>query len=218
MRIILLGAPGAGKGTQAQFITEKYSIPQISTGDMLRAAVKAQTPLGVQAKQVMDAGQLVSDEIIIGLVQERISQEDCVNGFLLDGFPRTIPQADALKDAGVEIDAVVEIDVADEEIIKRMSGRRMHQASGRTYHVIYNPPKVADVDDETGEPLIQRDDDLPETVAKRLSVYHDQTAPLIDYYKGWKASDPETSPAYVYVAGVGSVEDIKGKVFDGLAS
>ena len=218
MRIILLGAPGAGKGTQAQFITEKYSIPQISTGDMLRAAVKAQTPLGVQAKQVMDAGQLVSDEIIIGLVQERISQEDCVNGFLLDGFPRTIPQADALKDAGVEIDAVVEIDVADEEIIKRMSGRRMHQASGRTYHVIYNPPKVADVDDETGEPLIQRDDDLPETVAKRLSVYHDQTAPLIDYYKGWKASNPETSPAYVYVAGVGSVEDIKGKVFDGLDS
>jgi adenylate kinase len=218
MRIILLGAPGAGKGTQAQFITEKYSIPQISTGDMLRAAVKAQTPLGVQAKQVMDAGQLVSDEIIIGLVQERISQEDCVNGFLLDGFPRTIPQADALKDAGVEIDAVVEIDVADEEIIKRMSGRRMHQGSGRTYHVIYNPPKVAGVDDETGEPLIQRDDDLPETVAKRLSVYHDQTAPLIDYYKGWKSSDPETSPAYIYVAGVGSVEDIKGKVFDGLAS
>ncbi len=218
MRIILLGAPGAGKGTQAQFITEKYSIPQISTGDMLRAAVKAQTPIGVQAKQVMDAGQLISDEIIIGLVQERISQEDCVNGFLLDGFPRTIPQADALKDAGVEIDAVVEIDVADEEIIKRMSGRRMHPASGRTYHVIYNPPKAEGIDDETGESLVQRDDDLPETVAKRLSVYHDQTAPLINYYKGWKASDPQTSPEYIYVAGVGTVEDIKGKVFDGLAS
>lgn len=218
MRIILLGAPGAGKGTQAQYITEKYSIPQISTGDMLRAAVKAQTPLGIQAKQVMDAGQLVSDEIIIGLVQERIQQEDCVNGFLLDGFPRTIPQADALKDAGVEIDAVVEIDVADDEIIKRMSGRRMHQASGRTYHIIYNPPKVENVDDETGEPLIQRDDDLPETVAKRLSVYHDQTAPLINYYQSWKESDAAGAPAYVYVPGVGSVEDIKQKVFDGLAA
>ncbi len=177
MRIILLGAPGAGKGTQAQFITEKYSIPQISTGDMLRAAVKAATPLGIVAKKVMDAGQLISDEIIIGLVQDRITQADCANGFLLDGFPRTIPQADALKDAGVVIDAVVEIDVADDEIIKRMSGRRMHLNSGRTYHVLYNPPKVAGIDDASGEPLVQRDDDLPETVAKRLSVYHDQTAP-----------------------------------------
>jgi adenylate kinase len=217
MRIILLGAPGAGKGTQAQFITEKYDIPQISTGDMLRAAVKAATPLGVEAKKVMDAGQLISDEIIIGLVQERIKQADCVNGFLLDGFPRTIPQADALKDAGVEIDSVVEIDVADEEIIKRMSGRRMHLASGRTYHTIFNPPKVENTDDETGEELVQRDDDLPETVAKRLSVYHDQTAPLIDYYKGWKAADEANAPGYVYVAGVGSVEEIKDKVFNGLA-
>jgi adenylate kinase len=217
MRIILLGAPGAGKGTQAQFITEKYDIPQISTGDMLRAAVKAATPLGVEAKKVMDAGQLISDEIIIGLVQERIKQADCVNGFLLDGFPRTIPQADALKDAGVEIDSVVEIDVADEEIIKRMSGRRMHLASGRTYHIIFNPPNVENIDDETGEELVQRDDDLPETVAKRLSVYHDQTAPLIDYYKGWKAADEANAPGYVYVAGVGSVEEIKDKVFNGLA-
>ncbi|MEM5527798.1 adenylate kinase [Gammaproteobacteria bacterium AS21] len=218
MRIILLGAPGAGKGTQAQFITEKYNIPQISTGDMLRAAVKAATALGIEAKKVMDAGQLISDEIIIGLVKERITQADCVNGFLLDGFPRTIPQADALKTAGVDIDAVVEIDVADEEIIKRMSGRRMHPASGRTYHTIYNPPKVEGVDDESGEELIQREDDLPETVAKRLSVYHDQTAPLIGYYKDWKAQDTANAPAYVYVAGVGTVSDIKEKVFNGLTA
>ena len=217
MRIILLGAPGAGKGTQAQFITEKFTIPQFSTGDMLRAAVKAKTPLGIEAKKVMDAGQLISDDIIIGLVQERISQADCVNGFLLDGFPRTIPQADALKDAGVPIDAVVEIDVADEEIIKRMSGRRMHPATGRTYHVIFNPPKVEGIDDETGEALIQRDDDKPETVAKRLSVYHDQTAPLIGYYKDWKIADANKAPQYVYVPGVGSVNDIKEKVFNGLA-
>lgn len=217
MRIILLGAPGAGKGTQAQFITEKFTIPQISTGDMLRAAVKAQTPLGIEAKKVMDAGQLISDDIIIGLVQERISQADCVNGFLLDGFPRTIPQANALKDAGVAIDAVVEIDVADEEIIKRMSGRRMHQATGRTYHVIFNPPKVEGIDDETGQPLIQREDDKPETVAKRLSVYHEQTAPLIGYYKDWKAADANNAPQYIYVPGVGSVNDIKEKVFNGLA-
>jgi adenylate kinase len=216
MRIILLGAPGAGKGTQAQFITDKYSIPQISTGDMLRAAVKAATPLGIEAKKVMDAGQLISDEIIIGLVQERIHHADCANGFLLDGFPRTIPQADALKAAGVEIDAVVEIDVADEEIIKRMSGRRMHMGSGRTYHVIYNPPKVEGIDDTTGEELVQREDDLPETVAKRLCVYHDQTEPLIGYYKGWITDSPEKAPQYVYVAGVGSVEDIKQKVFNGL--
>ncbi len=217
MRIILLGAPGAGKGTQAQFITEKYSIPQISTGDMLRAAVKAATPLGIEAKKVMDAGQLISDEIIIGLVQDRITQADCANGFLLDGFPRTIPQADALKDAGVVIDAVVEIDVADDEIIKRMSGRRMHLNSGRTYHVLYNPPKVEGIDDASGEPLVQRDDDLPETVAKRLSVYHDQTAPLINYYQTWKETDAASAPRYVYVPGVGSVSDIKDKVFNGLS-
>ncbi|EPJ45560.1 MAG: adenylate kinase [Osedax symbiont Rs1] len=218
MRIILLGAPGAGKGTQAQFITEKYSIPQISTGDMLRAAVKAATPLGIEAKKVMDAGQLISDEIIIGLVQDRITQADCANGFLLDGFPRTIPQADALKDAGVVIDAVVEIDVADDEIIKRMSGRRMHLNSGRTYHVLYNPPKVEGIDDASGEPLVQRDDDLPETVAKRLSVYHDQTAPLINYYQTWKETDAASAPRYVYVPGVGSVSDIKDKVFNGLSA
>ena len=217
MRIILLGAPGAGKGTQAQFITEKYKIPQISTGDMLRAAVKAQSPLGVEAKKVMDAGQLVSDEIIIGLVKARIAQADCVNGFLLDGFPRTIPQADALKEAKVPIDAVVEIDVADDEIIKRMSGRRMHPASGRTYHVIFNPPKTADVDDESGEALIQREDDKPETVAKRLSVYHDQTEPLINYYREWGVADAENAPAYVYIPGVGTVSDIKQKVILGLA-
>jgi len=218
MRIILLGAPGAGKGTQAQFITQKFSIPQISTGDMLRAAVKAQTSLGIEAKKVMDAGQLISDEIIIGLVQERITQTDCEHGFLLDGFPRTIPQADALKDAGVGIDAVVEIDVADDEIIKRMSGRRAHLASGRTYHVVYNPPKVEGVDDVSGEALVQRDDDLPETVAKRLNVYHEQTAPLINYYKGWKEADENCAPAYIYVPGVGSVSDIKEKVFNGLAA
>lgn len=218
MRIILLGAPGAGKGTQAQYITEKYDIPQISTGDMLRAAVKAGTPLGVKAKEVMDAGQLVSDEIIIGLVKERIAEADCVKGFLFDGFPRTIPQADALKDAGVQIDAVVEIDVADEEIIKRMSGRRVHPNSGRTYHVTFNPPKVEGKDDVTGEDLVQRADDNEDTVRDRLNVYHDQTAPLISYYKGWKEEDASTAPTYVYVPGVGSVEDIRDKVFEGLGS
>lgn len=217
MRIILLGAPGAGKGTQAQYITEKYSIPQISTGDMLRAAVKAGTPLGVKAKAVMDAGKLVSDEIIIGLVKERIAEADCANGFLFDGFPRTIPQADALKEAGVAIDAVVEIDVADEEIIKRMSGRRVHPASGRTYHVVFNPPKEEGKDDVTGEELVQRDDDKEDIVRGRLNVYHDQTAPLIDYYKGWKTEDATTAPKYVYVAGVGTVDDIRNKVFEGLA-
>lgn len=217
MRIILLGAPGAGKGTQAQFLTDKYDIPQISTGDMLRAAVKSASALGVEAKKVMDAGQLISDAIIIGLVKERIIQADCANGFLLDGFPRTIPQADALKEEGVIIDSVVEIDVVDDEIIKRMSGRRMHPASGRTYHTIYNPPKVENIDDETGDVLIQREDDLPATVAKRLSVYHDQTAPLINYYKSWRANDDESAPRYIYVAGIGSVDEIKDKVFDGLA-
>lgn len=216
MRIILLGAPGAGKGTQAQYITEKFGIPQISTGDMLRAAVKAGTPLGVQAKKVMDEGGLVSDEIIIGLVKERITEADCANGFLFDGFPRTIPQADALKEAGVKIDAVVEIDVDDEEIIKRMSGRRVHPGSGRTYHVIFNPPKTEGVDDVTGEELVQRADDQEDTVRLRLNVYHDQTKPLINYYQGWAQQDAANAPTYVYVAGVGSVEDIRDKVFASL--
>ena len=216
MRIILLGAPGAGKGTQAQYICEKYNIPQISTGDMLRAAVKAGTPLGVKAKEVMDAGQLVSDDIIIGLVKERIAEADCANGFLFDGFPRTIPQADALKDAGVKIDAVAEIDVADEEIVKRMAGRRVHPGSGRTYHVVFNPPKVEGKDDVTGEDLVQRADDAEDTVRDRLKVYHDQTAPLITYYKGWAEEDASAAPSYVYVPGVGSVEDIRDAVFAGL--
>ncbi len=216
MRIILLGAPGAGKGTQAQYITEKYSIPQISTGDMLRAAVKAGTPLGKQAKEVMDAGQLVSDDIIIGLVKERIEAADCVNGFLFDGFPRTLPQADALKDAGVKIDAVVEIDVADEEIVKRMSGRRVHPGSGRTYHLIFNAPKVEGKDDVTGEELVQRVDDNEATVRDRLKVYHDQTAPLVDYYNSWGATDAATAPKHVYVAGVGTVDEIRDKVFAAL--
>lgn len=217
MRIILLGAPGAGKGTQAQYLTEKFSIPQISTGDMLRAAVKAGTPLGQQAKAVMDAGQLVSDDIIIGLVKERITEADCANGFLFDGFPRTIPQADALKEAGVQIDAVVEIDVQDDEIVKRMSGRRVHPGSGRTYHVIFNPPKVEGKDDVTGEDLVQRADDNEATVRDRLKVYHDQTAPLIDYYKSWGSQDATSAPKYVYVPGVGSVDDIRDKVFAALA-
>ncbi|MCW8885229.1 MAG: adenylate kinase [Motiliproteus sp.] len=217
MRIILLGAPGAGKGTQAQYICDKYSIPQISTGDMLRAAVKAGTPLGKQAKEVMDAGKLVSDEIIIGLVKERIAEDDCAKGFLFDGFPRTIPQADALKDAGVTIDHVVEIDVADEEIVKRMAGRRVHPGSGRTYHVIFNPPKVEGKDDVSGEDLVQRADDNEDTVRDRLKIYHDQTAPLIDYYKSWGAADAAAAPAYDYIPGVGSVEDIRDAVFVELA-
>jgi adenylate kinase len=216
MRIILLGAPGAGKGTQAQFITEKYGIPQISTGDMLRAAVKAGTLLGKQAKEVMDAGGLVSDEIIIGLVKQRIAEPDCANGFLFDGFPRTLPQADALKDAGVVIDAVVEIDVDDAEIIKRMSGRRVHPASGRSYHVEFNPPQQAGVDDLTGEALVQREDDKEETVRQRLKIYHDQTEPLINYYRRWSESGEANAPRYVYVEGVGSVEQIRDKVFAGL--
>jgi adenylate kinase len=218
MRIILLGAPGAGKGTQAQYITEKYSIPQISTGDMLRAAVKAGTPLGIEAKKVMDAGGLVSDDIIIGLVKERITESDCANGFLFDGFPRTIPQADALKEAGVQLDAVVEIDVADEEIIKRMSGRRVHPGSGRTYHVVFNPPKEEGKDDVTGEELVQRADDAEETVRARLNVYHDQTKPLISYYRGWAESDADSAPRYIYVEGVGSVDQIRDRVFSGLDS
>ncbi len=217
MRIILLGAPGAGKGTQAQYITEKFGIPQISTGDMLRAAVKAGTPLGQKAKAVMDAGQLVSDDIIIGLVKERIAEADCAKGFLFDGFPRTIPQADALKDAGVQIDHVVEIDVADEEIVKRMSGRRVHPGSGRTYHVVFNPPKVEGKDDVTGEDLVQRADDCEETVRERLKVYHDQTAPLIEYYRGWADADPASAPKYNYIPGVGSVDDIRDAVFASLS-
>ena len=216
MRLILLGAPGAGKGTQANYIKEKFGIPQISTGDMLRAAVKAGTPLGVAAKKVMDAGGLVSDDIIIGLVKERIKDADCANGFLFDGFPRTIPQAEAMKDAGVGIDYVVEIDVDDAEIIKRMSGRRVHPASGRTYHVIFNPPKVAGKDDTTGEDLIQREDDTEETVKKRLDVYHSQTKPLVDYYASWAASGKPGAPKHVRIPGVGSVEAIRDQVFAAL--
>jgi adenylate kinase len=216
MRLILLGAPGAGKGTQANFIREKFHIPQISTGDMLRAAVKAGTPLGVAAKKVMDAGGLVSDDIIIGLVKERIKDADCANGFLFDGFPRTIPQAEAMKQAGVGIDYVVEIDVEDAEIIKRMSGRRVHLASGRTYHVIFNPPKVAGKDDLTGEDLIQRGDDTEETVKKRLDVYHSQTKPLVDYYANWAKSGAPGAPKHVRIPGIGSVDAIRDAVFAAL--
>jgi adenylate kinase len=216
MRLILLGGPGAGKGTQANFIKEKFQIPQISTGDMLRAAVKAGTELGLKAKEYMDSGGLVPDEVIIGLVKERIQEADCANGFLFDGFPRTIPQADAMKDAGVAIDAVVEIDVPDEEIIKRMSGRRAHLASGRTYHVIYNPPKVEGKDDVTGEPLVQRDDDKEETVKKRLDVYHAQTEPLVDYYKKWEASGGAAAPKHIAIPGVGKVDEIRDQIFKAL--
>lgn len=215
MRLILLGGPGAGKGTQANYIKDKYNIPQISTGDMLRAAVKAGTPLGIEAKKVMDAGGLVSDDIILGLIEERIKEDDCKNGFLFDGFPRTIPQAEALK-AKVDVDGVVEIDVDDAEIIKRMSGRRVHVASGRTYHVVFNPPKVEGKDDETGEDLIQRDDDQEDTVKKRLDVYHEQTEPLIDYYSKWAASGDANSPKYVKVNGIGKVEEIRDQIFNAL--
>jgi adenylate kinase len=216
MRLILLGGPGAGKGTQANYIKENYQIPQISTGDMLRAAVKAGTDLGKKAKEYMEAGKLVPDNVIIGLVKERIAEPDCEKGFLFDGFPRTIPQADAMKDAGVKIDAVVDIDVPDEEIIKRMSGRRVHLASGRTYHIIFNPPKEEGRDDVTGEPLIQRDDDKEETVRKRLEVYHDQTEPLIGYYKEWKRSGEAEAPQYVRIEGVGKVEEIRDSIFSAL--
>ncbi|WKJ89839.1 adenylate kinase [Methylomonas montana] len=207
MRIILLGSPGSGKGTQAQFITEKFAIPQISTGDMLRAAVREGTPLGIEAKKVMDAGGLVSDEIILGLIKERIAQDDCKNGFLLDGFPRTIAQAEGLANMGVELDHVIEIAVDDEEIIKRMSGRRVHMVSGRTYHVVFNPPKQEGLDDVTGEPLIQRDDDQEETVRKRLSVYHEQTKPLVGFYAA-----PNQNAKFASIAGVGSVSDITNKL------
>jgi adenylate kinase len=216
MRIILLGGPGAGKGTQANFIKEKFGIPQISTGDMLRAAVKAGTPLGVEAKKVMDAGGLVSDDIILGLVKERIAQQDCRNGFLFDGFPRTLAQAEALKQQAVGIDAVVEIDVDDEEIIKRMSGRRVHAASGRTYHLVFNPPGEEGKDDVTGEPLVQRDDDKEETVRHRLKVYHDQTEPLIGYYSKWAEQGQSGAPRYIHIKGVGKVEGIRDMIFAAL--
>ena len=214
MRLILLGAPGAGKGTQAAFLKERFGIPQISTGDMLRAAVKAGTPLGIEAKKVMDAGGLVSDDNIIGLVKDRLLEADCAKGYLFDGFPRTIPQADAMKQAGVAIDYVVEVDVPEEEIIERMSGRRVHLSSGRTYHTRFNPPKVDNVDDVTGEPLVQRDDDKEDTVRKRLAVYRDQTRPLIDYYSQWADSGEPGAPQYRKIAGVGSVDDIKSKLFE----
>lgn len=217
MRLILLGAPGAGKGTQATFLTMKYGIPQISTGDMLRAAVKAQTPLGLAAKKVMDAGALVSDDIIIGLVRERISQPDCAKGFLFDGFPRTIPQADALKDAQIQLDYIVEVDVPDAEIIKRMSGRRVHPASGRTYHIMFNPPKTPEHDDITGEPLVQRDDDREETVRKRLEVYHSQTRPLADYYRRWADSGAADAPHYCKISGLGTVAEITQRLMAELA-
>ena len=217
MRLILLGGPGAGKGTQASFIKEKYGIPQISTGDMLRAAVKAGSPMGIAAKKVMDSGALVSDDIIIGLVKERIRESDCAKGFLFDGFPRTIPQADAMKAAGVVIDVVVEIAVDDNEIVERMSGRRTHPGSGRTYHVKFNPPKIAGKDDVTGEDLIQRDDDKEETVKNRLAVYHQQTKPLVAYYGDWAASGVGGAPRYVRIAGVGRVEEIRDRIFAALA-
>lgn len=217
MRLILLGPPGAGKGTQANFIKEKFGIPQISTGDMLRAAVKAGTELGVAAKKVMDAGGLVSDDLIIGLVKDRLLQDDCKAGYMFDGFPRTIPQADAMKDAGVPLDVVLEIDVPDADIIERMSGRRVHLASGRTYHVKYNPPKVDGKDDVTGEALIQREDDAEATVKKRLEVYHAQTKPLVEYYTRWAASGDAKAPRVCKIAGVGSVEDITARAFAALA-
>lgn len=218
MKLILLGAPGAGKGTQANYVKEKFNIPQISTGDMLRAAVKAGTPLGVSAKKIMDAGGLVSDDIIINLVKERIKEADCAHGFLFDGFPRTIPQAQAMKDAGIPIDYVVEIEVLDNEIIKRMSGRRVHPASGRTYHIVFNPPKVEGKDDITGEELVQRPDDVEDTVIKRLNVYHDQTKPLVDYYSAWAKSGDTKAPKCINVPGIGSVENIRDKILSALDS
>ena len=217
MRLILLGAPGAGKGTQASFICKQFSIPQISTGDMLRAAVKAGTPLGVAAKKVMDSGGLVSDDIIIGLVKERITQPDCASGFLFDGFPRTIRQADAMKEAGVALDVVLEIDVPEDAIIDRMSGRRVHPASGRSYHVKFNPPKVAGIDDVSGEPLIQRDDDKEDTVKKRLDVYQKQTRPLVSYYADWSASGDPVAPKYRKISGTGSVDEITARALQALS-
>ena len=216
MRLILLGGPGAGKGTQANYIKERYQMPHISTGDMLRAAVKAGTELGKKAKEYMDSGGLVPDDVIIGLVKERIQEPDCQKGFLFDGFPRTIPQADAMKEAGVPIDAVVDIEVPDAEIIKRMSGRRAHLPSGRTYHIVFNPPKVEGKDDVTGEPLVQRDDDKEETVRKRLEVYHEQTEPLIDYYKNWESTGEAAAPKYIRIEGVGKVDQIRDAIFAAL--
>ena len=217
MKLILLGAPGAGKGTQAAFICRQYGIPQISTGDMLRAAVKAGTPLGQQAKAVMEAGQLVSDDLIINLVKERIAQPDCAAGFLFDGFPRTIAQAEALKQAGVKLDYVLEIDVPFEAIVERMSGRRSHPASGRTYHIKFNPPKEPGKDDVTGEPLVQRDDDREETVKKRLDVYSQQTRPLVDYYGNWAKTDPAAAPKYRAISGLGTVEEITARALAAIA-
>ena len=213
MKMILLGAPGAGKGTQANYIKDKYNIPQISTGDMLRAAVKAGTPLGVEAKKIMDAGGLVSDDIIMGLIKERLTQADCANGYLFDGFPRTIPQAETMKKLGINVDYVVEVDVPDAEIVKRMSGRRVHLASGRTYHVVFNPPRIAGKDDLTDEDLIQRADDSEETVLKRLEVYHSQTKPLVNFYNQWADSGTAGAPKYVRVEGVGSVDSIRDAIF-----
>lgn len=218
MRLVLLGAPGAGKGTQATFICQRYGIPQISTGDMLRAAVKAGSPMGLEAKKVMDSGALVSDEIIIGLVKERIAQDDCAKGFLFDGFPRTIPQADAMRAAGVKLDYVLEIDVPFDAIIERMSGRRSHAASGRTYHIKFNPPKVDGMDDVTGEPLIQRADDRQETVKKRLDVYSAQTRPLVAYYANWAKTEPALAPKYRAISGIGSVEEIQARASAALSS
>ncbi len=216
MKLILLGPPGAGKGTQATFIKQRFGIPQISTGDMLRAAVKAGSTLGLAAKKVMDAGGLVSDDIIIGLVRDRLKEPDCVGGYLFDGFPRTIPQADAMKVAGVALDFVLEIDVPDSEIVTRMSGRRVHLASGRSYHLKFNPPKTTGLDDVTGEPLIQRDDDREETVMKRLEVYHQQTKALVGYYSGWARSGDKLAPQYRKIAGIGALEEIREKAFAAL--
>jgi len=218
MRLILLGAPGAGKGTQANLIKEKFNIPQISTGDMLRAAVKAGTPLGVMAKKIMDAGGLVSDDIIINLVKERIKDADCKNGFLFDGFPRTIPQAQAMKDAGIDIDFVLEIEVPDVDIINRMAGRRVHLASGRTYHITFNPPKVAGKDDVTGEDLVQRPDDHEDTVKKRLEVYHEQTKPLVEYYSAWEKAGDKRAPRCINIPGIGSVDTIRDRIFNAMAA
>ncbi len=218
MRIILLGAPGAGKGTQSNFISKSLGIPQISTGDMLRAAVKAGTPLGISAKKIMDSGQLVSDEIIIGLVKERLTEPDCANGCLFDGFPRTLNQAEALGKDGIRIDHVVEINVEDEEIIERMSGRRVHPGSGRTYHVRFNPPKTPDIDDVTGEDLIQRDDDQEDTVRKRLEIYHEQTAPLINFYMNLSKQSADKAPHYYRLEGKGHVEEIRDRILESLLS
>ena len=218
MRVVLLGGPGAGKGTQAAFITERYGIPQISTGDMLRAAIRSGSELGSGAKVLMDAGRLVPDEVIVSLVEERITAGDCANGFLLDGFPRTIPQAEVMRARGVRIDAVVEITVPDEHIIERMSGRRVHPGSGRTYHVRFNPPAAEGVDDVTGEPLVQRDDDRESTVRRRIEVYHEQTAPIVEYYQGWEKDDPRSAPCVSRIDGLGPLDDVRGRVFAALDS